>query len=217
MKKTIFITILSLAICGNIFSQNGRKLTESERQVFEQKMIEHSQKIKTLQCFFVQEKTSSLVSEKAVTKGIMMYQSPVMLRWEYTEPTPSTLILNGNDAVLLDKSGKKIGNEKMLKQLGNIIISMINGSGIAQNKQFSAEFYENNGEMLIILTPIQKRLKDIYNTIEMRIDTKTMLANSITLNEKVGDKMVILLNSKVLNSEIPKSKFEIKLSTNYTN
>ena len=210
MKRIFFITILFSTICGNIFSQNGRKLSESEKQVFEQKMVEHSQKIKTLQCAFVQEKTSSLVSEKAVTKGVMMYQSPSMLRWEYLGDIPSILILNGNDAALLDKSGKKLGNEKMLKQLGGIIISMINGNGIAQNKQFSAEFYENNGEMLVVLTPIQKRLKDIYNTIELRIDAKTMLANSITLNEKVGDKMVISLTNKVLNSEIPKSKFAIK-------
>jgi len=211
MRKIIFITILLSAIYGNIFSQTGRKLSENEKQVFEQKMVEHSQKIKTLQCAFVQEKTSSLVSEKAVTKGVMFYQSPSMLRWEYLGDIPSTLILNGNNAVLFGKNGEKLGNEKMLKQLGGIIISMINGNGIAQNKQFSAEFYEIDvAQMLVILTPIQKRLKDIYNTIELRIDTKTMLANSITLNEKVGDKMVISLTNKVLNSEIPKSKFAIK-------
>jgi len=207
MNRIIYITILFSIICGNIFSQTGRKLSESEKQAFEQKMIDHSKKIKTLQCAFVQEKTSSLVVEKAVSKGSMLYQSPSMLRWEYTEPTPSTLILNGNNAVLLDKNGQKIGNEKMLQQLGGIIISMINGNGIAQNKQFSAEMYENNGEMVVVLTPIPKRLKDFYNTIELRIDIKTMLANSITLNEKVGDKMVITLTNKVLNSEIPQSKF----------
>jgi outer membrane lipoprotein-sorting protein len=194
--------------CGNIFSQTGRKLTESERQVFEQKMVEHSRKIKTLQCTFVQEKTSTLVTEKAVAKGILLYQAPSMLRWEYTEPTPSTLILNGNDAVLLNKEGKKMGNEKMLKQLGGIIISMINGNGIAQNKQFSAKFYEiGNSQMLVVLTPIQKRLKDFYNKIELRIDLKTMLADSITLDEKTGDKTVISLTNRVLNKEILRSKF----------
>jgi len=208
MKKTIFITILLSAICGNIFSQTGRKLSESERQVFEKKMLEHSKKIKTLQCAFVQEKTSTLVTEKAVAKGILLYQAPSMLRWGYTEPTPSTLILNGNDAVLLNKEGKKMGNEKMLKQLGGIIISMINGNGIAQNKQFSAEFYETgSSQMLVVLTPIQKRLKDFYNKIELRIDLKTMFADSITLDEKSGDKTVISLINKVLNVEILKSNF----------
>lgn len=211
MKKIIFITIAFSIFCGESFSQNGRKLSESEKQAFEQKMIEHSKKIKTLQCTFVQEKTSTLVSEKAVAKGVLLYQSSSMLRWEYTEPTPSTLILNGNNAVLLDKNGQKTGNEKVLRQLADIIISMINGNGIAQNKQFFSEFYEtDNAQILVVLTPIQKRLKDFYNKIELKIELKTMLANNITLDEKSGDKTVISLTNKVLNTEIPKGKFEIK-------
>ena len=211
MKKIIFITILFLVIRGNVFSQTGRKLTENEKQVFEQKIIEQSKKIQTLQCSFVQEKISTLVSEKAVTKGIMLYQSPSMLRWEYTEPTSSTLILNGNNAVLLDKNGAKAGNKKMLKQLGDIIISMINGNGIAQNRQFSSEFYEiSSSQMLVVLMPVQKRLKDFYNKIELIIDLKTMLADNITLDEKTGDNTVILLTNKGLNVDISQNKFEIK-------
>ena len=207
------IGVLSVMLLVSVMNFMAQKpVSEEQKQAFEQKMIEHSQKIKTLQCAFVQEKTSSLVAEKAVVKGIMLYQSPSMMRWEYIEPTPSTLILNGNNAALLDKNGKKTGNEKMLKQLGSLIISMVNGNGIAQqSKQFSSEFYElDNEQLLVVLKPIQKRLKDFYNKIELRIDLKTMLADDITLDEKSGDKTVIFLKDKVLNSEIPQSKFVIK-------
>jgi len=210
MKKIALTTFLFITICGNIFSQTGRKLNESEKQEFEQKIIEHSGKIQTLQCSFVQEKTSTLVTEKTIAKGILLYQSPNMLRWEYTEPKPSTLILNGNNAVLLNKDGKRMGNERMLKQLGGIIISMINGEGIRQNKQFSSEIFDaGNKEIRIILTPIQKRLKDFYSNIELKIDPATLLANKIILNEKSGDNTVILLANKELNKEIPLSKFAI--------
>ena len=208
MKRIIYLTILLSVICGNIFSQTGKKLNESEKQTFEKKIIEQSENIKTLQCAFVQEKTSVLVSEKAVSKGIMLYQSPSMLRWEYIESTPSTLILNGKNAVLLDKNGRKVGNEKVLKQLGGIIISMINGSGITQNKQFSSEYYEiDKNQILVVLTPVQKRLKDFYSKIELKIDRKTMLATTITLDEKSGDKTVISLINTELNIEIPQNKF----------
>ena len=107
MRKIICLTVLLLVICGNMFSQTGRKLSESERPAFEQKMIDRLKEIKTLQCDFVQEKTSALVKEKAVSKGIMQFQYPSMLRWEYSNPTPSTLILNANSAVMLNKDGKK--------------------------------------------------------------------------------------------------------------
>ena len=208
MKKIIYITILFSLVCGTVFSQEDKKLSDEKKQDFEQKIMEQSKDIKTLQCAFVQEKTSKLVSEKAVAKGVMFYQSPGMLRWEYVEPTPSTLILNRNNAALLDRNGKKTGNEKMLKQLGGIIISMINGNGITQNKQFTSELYEiDAAQMLVVLTPVQKRLSDFYNDIKLRINTKTMLATSITLDEKSGDKTVISLVNVKLNSEIPQDKF----------
>jgi len=208
MKKIIYVMILFSLVCGTVFSQEGKKLSDDKKQDFEQKIIEQSKNIKTLQCAFVQEKTSKLVSEKAVAKGVMFFQSPAMLRWEYTEPTPSTLILNKNNAALLDRNGKKTGNEKMLKQLGGIIISMINGNGITQNKQFTSELYEiDNTQMLVVLTPVQKRLSDFYNDIKLKINTKTMLATSITLDEKSGDKTVISLINVILNSEIPQDKF----------
>jgi outer membrane lipoprotein-sorting protein len=216
MKKAIFITILFSMLCNGIAGQarndiqGSRKLNESEKQVFEQKMLAQAKQIKRLHCNFVQTKTSVLVAEKAAAKGVLLYQSPYELRWEYTEPTPSTLILNGSNAALIDKNGKKIGNEKMLKQLGGIIISMINGSGITENKQFSTEIYKVSGsQILVILMPVQKRLKEFYSAIELKIDAKTLLASEIILNEKSGDKTVISLENNELNKKIPQDKFKI--------
>jgi outer membrane lipoprotein-sorting protein len=208
MKQKTILIILFSVFCGTVCSQNGRKLSESEKQTFEQKMIEQSKKIKTLQCNFVQEKTSALVAEKAVAKGVLLYQSPSMLRWEYITPIVSILILNEQNAVLLNKDGQKVGNDKAIKPLGNIIISMINGDGIQNNKQFSTEIYETSKHFLIILTPVQKRLKEFYKNIELKIDKNTFTASEIALNEKSGDKMLILFTNKILNKEIDMKKFE---------
>jgi len=211
MSKKLLIILFVSIFCGIIFSQNIRQLNDIEKQIIEQKIVAQSTKIETLQCDFSQEKTSTLISEKAEARGVLLYQTPSKLRWEYNTPTPSTLILNGNNALLLDKNGQKTGDERMVKQLGAIIISMINGSGITQNKQFSAEYFEiDNSLLLIVLTPVQKRLKDFYNTIEVKIDINTMLANNIILNEKTGDKMIISLKNIVLNSEISQNKFNVQ-------
>jgi outer membrane lipoprotein-sorting protein len=186
-------------------------LSESEKPVFEQKMIDQFKQVKTLQCDFVQEKTSTLVAEKAVTKGILLYQSPSMLRWEYTAPTPSTLILNGNAAALCNKDGEKVGNDKMIKQLGKLIISIINGDGIKNSKQFSTEVFDAEGnQMLVVLTPVQKRIKEFYNSIELKIDKDTFLASEIIMNEKSNDKLAIYLSNIILNKEISQSKFAVK-------
>jgi outer membrane lipoprotein carrier protein len=207
MRKIFLVTVCLSVICSSLFSQ--KKLSDSEKATFEQKMLSHSKQMKSLQCNFVQTKTSSLVAEKVVSKGVMYYQTPSLLRWEYTFPNVSTLILNGNNAVLLDKNGNRMGNEKTLKQLGGIIISMINGNGIVASKQFSTEYYDNGTEMLVVLTPKQKQMKNFHSTIELKIDTKTMLANEITMNEKSGDKTTILLVNKELNINISDVRFQI--------
>jgi outer membrane lipoprotein-sorting protein len=210
MKKGIGLFILFSVFCNTVFSQNVHCLNDSEKAIFEQKMLEQATKISTLQCSFVQEKFSTLITEKAVSKGILLYLSPSMLRWEYTMPTPSVLILNGKDAVLLDKDGKRQGNGHVLKQLGNMIISIINGESLRQSKQFSTKVFENEKDFVVVLTPIQKRLKEYYQSIELKLEKNTFLASEIAMREKSGDKTVIILNNKKINEEIDTDKFTVK-------
>jgi outer membrane lipoprotein-sorting protein len=133
-----------------------------------------------------------------------------MLHWEYVNPTPSTLILNATNAALLNKDGKKTGNAKMIKQLGGLIISLINGDGIKNSKQFSTEVFETDTQFSIVFTPVQKRLQEYFKSIELKIDKNTLLSPEMVMNEKSGDKTVIYLNNKVLNKEIPQSKFAVE-------
>jgi outer membrane lipoprotein-sorting protein len=209
MEKIICIIILFSTCYGNIFSLILIKLSESEKSAFEQKMIDRLKEIETLQCDFVQEKTSALVTEKAVSNGILQYRSPLMLRWEYVNPTPSTLILNANNAVLLNKDGKRTGNIKMIKQLGGLIISLINGDGIKDSKKFSTGIFETDSQFCIVFTPVQKRLQDYFKSIELKIDKDILLSPEMVMNEKSGDRTVIYMNNKILNKEIPQSKFTI--------
>ena len=211
MKKLFLIAILLPAVFSSVFSQAMQNPAETDIKVFEQKLIAHSENIKTLQCSFLQEKTSTLFSEKAVSTGKLFYISPGTLRWEYTEPGVSTFIINGNDAVLLGSNNEKLGNERMFKDLAATIISLINGNGIAKGKLFKTVFNDTGKDQIhVVLTPVQKRLKDYFLTIEMMMDTKTMLANEIVLNEKSGDKTVLYLTNRVLNEEISSSMFTIK-------
>jgi outer membrane lipoprotein-sorting protein len=207
--KTGILFVVAMLLGVNFMAQNPVK--GEQKQFLLEKIADSSKKIETLQCDFVQEKTSTLVREKAVANGILRYQSPLMLRWEYTAPTPSTLILSGNSAVLLNKDSEKVGNDKMIKQLGKLIISIINGDGIKNSKQFSTEIFEPEGnQILVVLMPVQKRIKEFYHTIELKIDKNTFLASEIIMNEKSGDKTIIYLSKKILNEEISQNEFAIK-------
>jgi outer membrane lipoprotein-sorting protein len=205
----MYITLFLSALCTNLFAQSGKKLNANEKAAFEQKMTAHLKGIKTLQCSFVQEKTSLVVAGKSVSSGIMLYRSPNMLRWEYTKPTISTLIVNNGNTALFNKDGKQIGNNAMVKQLGNIIIGLISGAGIQNNKQFTTEIFETDTQFRLVLTPVPKRLQEYCKSIEMIVDKRTLLSHTIVMNETSGDTMSIYMNTIVLNKEIAQSKFAI--------
>ena len=207
--KTGILFVVAMLLGVNVTAQHPVK--GEQKQFLLEKIAESSKKIETLQCDFVQEKTSTLVTEKAVANGVLRYQSPLMLHWEYTTPAPSTLILSGNNAVLLNKDSEKVGDDKMIKQLGKLIISIINGDGIKNSKQFSTEIFELEGhQLLVILIPVQKRIKAFYTAIELKIDKNTFLASEIVMNEKSGDKITVFLSNKILNKEVSQSEFAIK-------
>lgn len=211
MKRTLVLTTYILLIISSLQAQNTRKFTESQKQAFEKQFIDKSRSISTLQSAFVQTKTSTMVSQSAVSNGNMYYRNPSMLIWEYTSPSKSSLIVDGRSTRLLDENGNIVGNKNVSKQLGSLIINMINGNSIVDNKLFTTEIFEiANNQILVVLTPQQRRLKDFYSTIKIKVDRNTLIATEISMDEKSGDNTVVSFTNIQLNKDIPTSKFKIK-------
>ena len=127
-----------------------------------------------------------------------------MLIWEYTSPSKSSLIVDGRSTRLLDENGNIVGNKNVSKQLGSLIINMINGNSIVDNKLFTTEIFEiANNQILVVLTPQQRRLKDFYSTIKIKVDRNTLIATEISMDEKSGDNTVVSFTNIQLNKDIP--------------
>ena len=118
MKRILVLTIYILLVIISLQAQGTRKFTESQKQAFEKQFIDKSRSISTLQSAFIQTKTSTMVSQSAVSKGNMYYRNPSMLIWEYTSPSKSSLIVDGRSTRLLDENGNIVGNKNVSKQLG---------------------------------------------------------------------------------------------------
>ena len=210
-SKTILFLILT-AFSFNTLSQpkDFKLLTGTVKTELEKKIAAESKKITSLQCNFEQEKSSVLLTEKAVAKGVLIYKSPASLRWEYTEPKKQILIFHNGSASIKDDKGTTITANKMLKQLGSFIISAINGNNLTDNGNFQIKYYENEKNKQIIwvkLTPIPKKLKDMYVSIQIKISTSDYLAAEIIMEETSGDKMKITLSDKKVNENIPNAFF----------
>jgi outer membrane lipoprotein-sorting protein len=190
--------------------QNYILLTGTAKSNIETKIKTASKNISSLQCKFIQKKTSSLLSEEAISKGLLFYKTPNSLRWEYTEPNPFVLIFHKDNTAIKNEKGVVVNSNKMLKQLGDFIISTINGNGFVENGNFKVDYYASEKEKTFVwikLTPIAKKLKDMYVSIQIKISTADYLAAEIIMRETSGDQTTILFSDKKINTDIPQSRF----------
>jgi len=210
---TLFVYFIFFTLSA--FSQNSNfiKMTDAEKSIFIQNMQAASKTTHSLQCNFTQKKNSSLLDEAVISKGMMYFKAPDALRWEYTSPQAYAFVMNQGQSVV--KNNKGITNldaqsSQMIKNMTEMIMGMINGKGLIDNKNFSASYYTNQKQARIILTPKHSKIKMLFRSFQVYVDLKTYLANLIEMNEAGGDVTSISLSNIKKNIAIPDDRFNIK-------
>lgn len=212
MKLTHTISLLiGLFVCCTAFCQsNFTSVSDTKKPEIIQSISNASKQNKTLSCDFVQEKTSTLVTDNAVSKGKMYFQNPHSLRWEYT--SSFGLVVNNDKVVVIDSKGavSQTNNPRMFKELANIIMSTIDGSGLNDSKNFTTSVSQSDTEYLVKLVPVNKRIASVYKSIQLKVNKQTKLANSITLLETNGDSMKITFSNHKTNQTLDSKLFNVQ-------
>ena len=207
----IFSFILFWMLLGRVQAQNSKESSVTGEQLTQltQAVSKAHQQLKTLSANFTQEKTSTLFTEKMVQKGIFCYQSPKQLRWEYKSPKPLTLLFDDTKVTVLTEKGAIDNPNKMLNELGKMIINTINGSNMNDNSNFTISFMKNgqDGSYTAVLTPTNKKIKANYSSIRIILNGKDYLAEKVILNESNGDVTTIVFSNKKVNQPIPANSF----------
>ncbi|MDL2262297.1 outer membrane lipoprotein carrier protein LolA [Bacteroidales bacterium OttesenSCG-928-I21] len=207
LTYTLLITILYFTT--NAQTSEYKPVSENRKKEIETELLKASKNLKDLECSFVQEKSSKLISETAKSEGILAYKAPSLLRWEYIKPIKFALILNEN-IYFKNENGVSENTNKLFKQMINLIVTTINGQNLIDSKNFKTDYFENTKHketILVKLTPIAKRLKEMYTTIKIKINTSDFLASEIIMEEKTGDVMTITFVEKKINTNISEKSF----------
>jgi outer membrane lipoprotein-sorting protein len=211
MKKILTI-FLTLFLSVSAYCQYGRTATGKEKDDFFSQISHVSKETKTLTCDFTMSKKSTLIQEKNESKGKMYFQAPHKLRWEYTSPNKSALIVNEQNVVLKNADGSTNTNvnTRMLKGLSDIIIGTIDGSGLQDEKNFiSTLVYMTQSTNYILQLQPKGRLANMYKKIDI-VFNKAYLAESIELTEKNGDSMTIQFSNHKTNQQIDQNLFKVQ-------
>ena len=171
----------------------------SEQKIIE-KMTSAAEKIKTVQCDFTQTKQSKMLKGEQVSKGKMFCQQPDKLRWEYTSPRPSTLVLEGTEARLL-KGNEQGARNKFIGEMARMIMNSVAGKCLTDSKSFQVSAKELPTKYVATLVPQKKDMKRLYTKLVLHFDIKQETVTEIELHEKNGDKTLIELHDIRINGK----------------
>ena len=209
MHKIFFVFLFSLV--NTAFSQaQPPGFTEvADTSYIRQKVNEVASRTNSINTEFIQEKNLTFLDEKIISKGILLYKKPDMLRLEYTSPYSYLLIINnGKLLIKSDDSEVKVDLEssKMFNEINDLIINSIQGK-ILNMPDLSTSFFESNDSFFIQLWPEQEELKKYIKTIELYISKKDYTVTDFRVIELSDDYTLIKFVNKKINEEIPDERF----------
>ena len=185
------------------------QLSESQTQEVIRQLTQVASTMQSMQCRFVQEKTSSMLAEPSVAEGRMHYAAPDRMRWEYATPYAFALVVNGERLVKVTDGKAEVleGNAgRMYQGMVNLIMGSASGKKLFDTSVFDIVFYDDNGFWRADMTPKRRDMKRMFSQLVFRFDKKTngisrvefVSANGditsirfeeIKVNEAIGDKV----------------------------
>ena len=197
-------------ICSGFFqlhAQNFKPAAEPEKILRE--IRTSSEATSSIQANFSEEKYLSVLKEPERSSGIFYYKKKDKMRWEQKLPVKYVIMISG-DQLRIQEAGKekKVGQAgKMAGQIKELMIGLVNGD-FQQNKAFSISCMESSDQYKIILTPVNRRLKNIYSSINLVFSRNSMRLKELSFFEKSGDKSIMKFQNEKMNQPLDDSLFQ---------
>lgn len=210
MKKTGLLLLAAMLFSVSVTAQPAgfKLLGDGEKIACMTKLNEN---IRTLQCAFRQEKTSTLLNEVGESTGMMYFsKEKSLLRWEYVTPQSSVMIVDDGKILTDGDGGKSKKASRMFQGLGKMISGVVSGEEFSNERNFKAEVYGTSGELWINMIPANRRVSRMMKKLEITIDRKNMVATKMVMTEKNGDVTTIRFSNHKMNEAIADEMFKLK-------
>jgi outer membrane lipoprotein carrier protein len=203
-----------LLICNRLLAQDAgfKSVAEPDIPVYRSKIEKAAASLTSLQCSFTQKKIISVLSESVISKGKLLYKDGNKLCWEYSTPYYYLFALNGDKVYIKnDRTTSQFDTKSnsLFKEISMLLLNSISGSGLIDTKKFDVSFYENSATLKVSLTPRNKTLRSLLNTITLYFEKATYLVQKIEMTEPSGDATTIVFSEVKLNQPVSDENFVV--------
>ncbi len=187
-------------------AQDYRKVARPD-QVYAA-LKQRSEKVNTIQADFTEIRHVSYLKAPQKSSGRFYFEKKDRMRWEQTDP--------GRYVIMIDGSSLRVsegGKEKNIRSAGHMtgmirdMLLMIVRGDYQSGREFEKELLQNADRYRIVMTPVEKRLKQRYDRLEMQFSKSTMGLEELTFFEKGGDRQVLTFRNEKINTPFDPSLF----------
>lgn len=187
------------------------KLTDVQSQEVMAQLSQAAASMQSMQCRFVQEKTSTMLAEPSVSEGLMYFIAPDRLRWEYVTPYPFALVVNGERIVKVTDGKAEVleGNaNRMYQGIASIIMGSASGKKLFDTSSFDIVLYDDDAFWKAEMTPKRRDMKRMFSLLVFRFDKRTQGISRVEFMGANGDVTSIRFEDIKLNGVIGEEKFQ---------
>jgi outer membrane lipoprotein-sorting protein len=210
--RLMILFICAWTVFANTEAQFKGFLLMNDVAAYNARMDEISKTTTSIESDFVQKKVMSVLSESAVSKGHFIFKKPNRIRWEYIDPYQYLIIIN-NDKIFIKNDKKEneydLKTSKAFQKVNRIMSGLLQGDVQNIKKDFNVDYFENDNQYLVNLTPKSFLMKSFFQNIEIYFDKKDSQVSQIRINEPSGDYTDIEFLKRTMNIDIPDDKFII--------
>lgn len=200
-NRNIFLIPLILAGCLLLVGWSGN---------WEQIRRESAQ-VQSIQARFIQKKQMKILSRPMLSEGRFFFQTPASVRWEYTAPVRSILLMHGGSLKRYIHSGggfteEATGRLPAMEIVMQEMSAWLHGQ-FDQSQYFTATLV-NDPEPRIILTPKEKSFARLIKRIELTPSRQPGVLKSILIVEDEKTTTLFEFRDAQVNKPIPESVFQ---------
>jgi outer membrane lipoprotein-sorting protein len=205
VKQPIFFISLFLfwlACCSVLFAQVP--LYVAAEAVGEEETF----RIESVQSDFIQEKHMKMLARPIISKGKLLFQAPKSLRWEYTSPFASILLMHeGKVKRIIERDGRFQEEKGMQLDAMQVVLTEISSwldGRFTDNELFKVAFPDSG---TVFLVPKDQAFADLIEKIELKLGDRKGLLDQVTIVEGPDASTVMTFSDRVLNQDIPVTSF----------
>jgi outer membrane lipoprotein carrier protein len=166
------------------------------------KITSAASEMKTMRCDFVQVRKMSLLADEIKSSGVMYFEKPSRLRWEYREPTPYVLTINGGTVTVDSEAGRTVSDassSRLYKGIADMVMDCMSGETLRDSKMFRTTFTDLGSLWVAELKPVRKDLQRMFSSLVLNFDPATGLLRSMVMNDPAGNSTSITVSNISVN------------------